>query len=51
MAVVWVSSELEELHEAADRIVVLVAGREVAQIDPRETSLERLFALAMGEAA
>jgi ABC-type sugar transport system ATPase subunit len=51
MAVVWVSSELEELHEAADRIVVLVAGREVAQVDPRQTSLERLFALAMGEAA
>jgi ABC-type sugar transport system ATPase subunit len=51
MAVVWVSSELEELHEAADRIVVMVAGRAVAEVDPRDTSLARLFALAMGEAA
>lgn len=51
LAVVWVSSELEELHEAADRIIVLVAGRAVATVDPRETTLSRLFALAMGEAA
>jgi ABC-type sugar transport system ATPase subunit len=51
MAVVWVSSELEELHETADRIVVMVAGRAVAEVDPRDTSLARLFALAMGEAA
>ena len=51
MAVVWASSELEELHDAADRIVVLVAGRVAAWVDPRETSLARLFALAMGEAA
>jgi ABC-type sugar transport system ATPase subunit len=51
MAVVWASSELEELHDAADRIIVLVAGRVAASVDPRETSLARLFALAMGEAA
>jgi ABC-type sugar transport system ATPase subunit len=51
MAVVWVSSELEELHEAADRIVVLVAGRAVASVDARDVTLSGLFALAMGEAA
>ena len=51
MAVVWASSELEELHDTADRIVVLVAGQVAASVDPRETTLARLFALAMGEAA
>ncbi len=49
IACLFVSSELEELLEVCDRILVLRDGRIAAEVLPSETSLARLFELCMGE--
>jgi ABC-type sugar transport system ATPase subunit len=46
MAIVIVSSELEEVVEAADRVLVLARGRLVAKLDRHEASVERILRLA-----
>ncbi len=48
MAIVMVSSELEEVVEVADRILVLAKGRQVATLERPEVSLERVVNLAFG---
>lgn len=47
MASVFVSSELEELLEVADRILVMRQGRIVAQVLPEETTLTELYRICM----
>ncbi len=49
IACLFVSSELEELIEVCDRILVLRDGRIAAEVHPAETSLARLIELCMGE--
>ena len=54
MAIVMVSSELEEVIEVADRVLVLAKGRQVALLERSEASLQRVVNLAFaveGEAA
>lgn len=51
LAVIFVSSELEELLEVCDRILVMKEGRLVGTRDPARTSLSELYAACMGEAA
>ncbi len=48
LAVLMISSELDELLEGADRLVVLREGRDVARLDPAEMTEDRLIA-AMAE--
>jgi ABC-type sugar transport system ATPase subunit len=48
VAVVMVSSELEELLPACDRILVMRHGRIVGELDPARTRLDALLARAMG---
>lgn len=47
LAVVFVSSELEELFDIADRILVLHHGRIVSEVRPDEISLAGLYHLCM----
>ncbi|MBB4227990.1 sugar ABC transporter ATP-binding protein [Rhizobium mongolense] len=47
LACVFVSSELEELLEVADRIIVLKGGRQVATADPVATDLTELYRMCM----
>jgi ABC-type sugar transport system ATPase subunit len=51
LGVVFVSSELEELLEVCDRILVMRHGRIIAERDPAVTPLAALYAACMGEAA
>ncbi|MCW2882395.1 MAG: mglA [Sphaerisporangium sp.] len=48
-AVVFVSSEVEELTDVCDRIVVLRSGRAVAELTGDEIELERVLAIAIAE--
>ncbi|NJP26708.1 sugar ABC transporter ATP-binding protein [Microbispora sp. SCL1-1] len=48
-AVVFVSSEVEELADVCDRIVVLRGGRAVAELSGDEIELNRVMALAIAE--
>jgi ABC-type sugar transport system ATPase subunit len=45
MSIVIVSSELEELVEVADRILILARGRLVGELDHAEASVERMLRL------
>nr|OAP93800.1 sugar-transporting ATPase [Rhizobium leguminosarum] len=47
LACVFVSSELEELLEVADRILVQKSGRQVGMVDPANTDLTELYRLCM----
>lgn len=49
LAALFVSTELEEVLEVADRILVMRAGRIVAEVDPTETNLTDLYRLCMEE--
>jgi ABC-type sugar transport system ATPase subunit len=51
LAVIFVSSELEELLEVCDRILVMRQGRITGERDPATTPLAALYAACMGEAA
>jgi ABC-type sugar transport system ATPase subunit len=46
MSVILVSSELEELVEGADRVLVLARGRLVGEVDHAGASVERILRLA-----
>ncbi|WP_048859747.1 ATP-binding cassette domain-containing protein, partial [Acidisphaera rubrifaciens] len=45
MGVILVSSDLEEVVEHADRVVVMARGRQIALLDGTETSVERILNL------
>jgi ABC-type sugar transport system ATPase subunit len=47
LAVLFISSEIEEVLDVADRILVMNHGRMTAQISPDQADLEHLLALAM----
>ena len=47
LSVVFVSSELEELLEVADRILVMHHGRLVKEVDPAATRLTELYRICM----
>ncbi len=47
LASIFVSTELEELLEVTDRILVMRHGRIVAEVMPETTSLTELYALCM----
>ncbi|PSL04693.1 ribose transport system ATP-binding protein [Haloactinopolyspora alba] len=51
LAVVLISSEMEELVEGADRVVVLHAGRVEAELSGSELSHSRLLTALAGESA
>jgi ABC-type sugar transport system ATPase subunit len=44
---IFVSSELEEVLEVADRILVLYHGRLVAEVYPEKTSLAQLYRICI----
>ena len=48
---IFVSTELEELLEVTDRILVLRHGRIVAEVTPEHTTLAELYALCMKDGA
>lgn len=47
LGAVFVSTELEEVLEVADRILVIRNGRIAAEVDPTETTLTDLYGLCM----
>ena len=47
LAALFVSTELEEVLEVADRILVMRQGRIVAEVDPTATPLAELYRLCM----
>lgn len=47
LASIFVSTELEEVLEVADRILVMHQGRIVAEVDPTRTDLTQLYGLCM----
>lgn len=47
LGAVFVSTELEEVLEVADRILVMRQGRIVAEVDPTEITLNDLYSLCM----
>jgi ABC-type sugar transport system ATPase subunit len=49
MAVLFISSEIEEVLDVADRIVVMNNGRLTHEVTPGETTLENLLSLLMEE--
>jgi ABC-type sugar transport system ATPase subunit len=51
LAVIFVSSELEELLEVCDRILVMREGRITGECDPAVTPLSALYGACMGQAA
>ena len=48
MAIVMVSSELEEVVELADRVLVLAKGQQATILERGELSLERVLAMTFG---
>ena len=51
LACVFVSSEIEELLEVTDRIIVLKQGRIVGEVQPDDVDLTELYRLCMEGAA
>ena len=49
LAVIFVSSEIEEVMDVADRILVMNQGYLTAEVRPAEIDLEQLFTLVMEE--
>jgi ABC-type sugar transport system ATPase subunit len=47
LAAIFVSTELEEVLEVADRILVMRQGRIVAEVDPTEITLNDLYGICM----
>jgi ribose transport system ATP-binding protein len=47
LAAIFVSTELEEVLEVADRILVMRQGLVVAEVDPAATTLAELYSLCM----
>ena len=49
LAVLFISSEIEEVLDVADRILIMNQGRITSEVKPDETDLETLLALVMEE--
>lgn len=49
ISIIFISSEIEEVLEVADRILVLNQGRIVADIPAAQADIEQILALAMSE--
>jgi ABC-type sugar transport system ATPase subunit len=49
IAVLFISSEIEEVLDVADRILVMNQGRITHEVMPDEIALEKLLALVMEE--
>ena len=49
ISIIFISSEIEEVLEVADRILVLNQGRIVADVPAAQADLEQILALAMSE--
>lgn len=47
-AVIYASSDIDEVMALADRVLVMRDGRVVAEVDPRQVSRETVLALATG---
>jgi ABC-type sugar transport system ATPase subunit len=47
VSVLVISSEFEEIHNVADRLLVFNKGRIVGEIHPAESTWEKAFALAI----
>jgi ABC-type sugar transport system ATPase subunit len=45
MGVILVSSDLEEVVEHADRVLVMARGKPIATLDSHEASVERILNL------
>jgi len=50
ISVVFVSSEMDEVMEVSDRILVLNGGRIAAIVSTADTTIERLLTISMSEA-
>jgi len=48
MSIIIVSSELEELVESADRVLVLARGRLIGELGHADASVERILRLVFG---
>ena len=51
LAVVFISSEIEEVLDVADRILIMNQGRITGEVKPDAVDLERLLAMVMEEIA
>jgi ABC-type sugar transport system ATPase subunit len=51
LAVVFISSEIEEVLDVADRILIMNQGRIAGEVKPEETDLGSLLAMVMEETA
>jgi ABC-type sugar transport system ATPase subunit len=51
LAVVFISSEIEEVLDVADRILIMNQGRITGEVKPEETDLGSLLAMVMEETA
>jgi ABC-type sugar transport system ATPase subunit len=51
ISVIFVSSEIDEVLEVSDRILVLNGGRIVADVRAAQVTLEKVLAMAMSDAA
>jgi ABC-type sugar transport system ATPase subunit len=49
LAVLFVSSEIEEVLDVADRILIMIHGRITGEVQPDEVDVERLLALVLEE--
>ena len=49
LAVVFISSEIEEVLDVADRILIMNQGRISGEVKPDQTNLENLLAMVMEE--
>ncbi len=49
--VIFISSDVDEILEVADRILVLSGGRLVAELDPRQTSKQQVLQHSLSAAA
>jgi ABC-type sugar transport system ATPase subunit len=49
LAVLFVSSEVEEVLDVSDRILIINQGRITGEVSPEDVSLEHLLALVMEE--
>lgn len=51
VSVILITHRLQDLYDVADRLVVLYEGTLLADLAPKETSMEQLIAAMMGEVA
>ena len=50
-AVIFVSSDMTEVHDVCDRILVMSGGRMVAELNPQQTSKQEIMQFALSAVA